>query len=506
MNATGGALNPDKCYWYLIYYECRNGVWEYGHTENYSLTIPLPNNTRAKISQLHVTEAKKMLGVWSNPIGSDEKHLKEVVVGKIKQWASRIKNAHLLVHLVWKAYRYKLWPGVHYGIATLATPLSATTSLLHNLEFKILGSMGVNRNVKMEWRTLAREFGGISLYSLTIEQFISCLEVILQHYCTGSTLSLKMHASLEALQLEVGCCGNPLNKDYRKRGGLATECWVKAVWERVWSYNFAVHLDYTTLTAPQENDQDLVDMFIEQDQKDCRLQSLNRCRITHQLLHLSCILTADGRQIDPFYLSPPKTGMRTSSIQFAWEKPTTDDWITWERFRHSLCNPGLQLKLPLGQWIAPGHRIWLWLHDEEWDVAYHQSYTTICAYTLLVDNRTRSGNLSMFLGEVNVIPISVVPITIAHINHDVVALRNNGPCLPMLRHVHETSWQVLATGGGSWMWDYISNKNMEPLWIVNTLLNGTAFFSRDGSFHRNKAPQVSGAGPTNREDAAMILL
>ncbi len=128
----------------------RNRVWEYGHTENYALTIPLPINTRAKILQLHVTEAKKMLGVWSNPIGSDKKHLKEVVVGKMKQWVSRIKNAHLLVYLVWKAYRYKLWPGVHYGIATLATLLSATTSLLHSLEFEILGSMGVNRHVKME--------------------------------------------------------------------------------------------------------------------------------------------------------------------------------------------------------------------------------------------------------------------------------------------------------------------------------------------------------------------
>jgi hypothetical protein len=184
--------------------------------EKYSLTLPLPNNTRAKISQLHVMEAKKMLGVSSNPIGSDEKHLKEVVVGKMKQWASRIKNAHLPVHLVWKAYRYKLWPEVCYAIATLATLLSATISLLHSLEFEILGSMGVNRHVKMEWRTLAREFGGIGLYSLTIEQFISWLEVILQHYCMGSTLSRKMHAFLEALQLEVGCRGNPLSKDYGK--------------------------------------------------------------------------------------------------------------------------------------------------------------------------------------------------------------------------------------------------------------------------------------------------
>jgi len=95
----------------------------------------------------------------------------------------------------------------------------------------------------------------------------------------------------------------------------------------------------------------------------------------------------------------------------------------------------------------------------------------------------------MFLGEINVIPISMVPITIAHINHDVVALRNNGPCLPMLRHVHEMFWQSLATGGGSWMWDYTSNKNMEPLWIVNALLNRTAIFSQMGHFTGIKHPK-----------------
>jgi hypothetical protein len=59
----------------------------------------------------------------------------------------------------------------------------------------------------------------------------------------------------------------------------------------------------------------------------------------------------------------------------------------------------------------------------------------------------------------------------------------------MLRHVHETFWQSLAAGGGSWMWDYISNKNMEPLWIVSALLNGTAIFPQMGHFTGIKHPK-----------------
>jgi hypothetical protein len=57
------------------------------------------------------------------------------------------------------------------------------------------------------------------------------MEIMLQHYHTGTTLSDKITASIEALQLEIGSRGNPLNEDFLERGLLATDCWVKVVWE-----------------------------------------------------------------------------------------------------------------------------------------------------------------------------------------------------------------------------------------------------------------------------------
>jgi hypothetical protein len=90
---------------------------------------------------------------------------------------------------------------------------------------------------------MPREFGGIGLYNLSIEQFISWMEVLLQHYGTGFTTSKKLQASLESRQLEIGCSGNPLNKDYEKSGPLATEGWVKAVWERALYYSFIITLN-----------------------------------------------------------------------------------------------------------------------------------------------------------------------------------------------------------------------------------------------------------------------
>jgi hypothetical protein len=57
------------------------------------------------------------------------------------------------------------------------------------------------------------------------------MEIMLQHYHTGTTLSGKITASIEALQLEIVSHGNSLNEDFLECSLLAMDCWVKAVWE-----------------------------------------------------------------------------------------------------------------------------------------------------------------------------------------------------------------------------------------------------------------------------------
>ncbi len=108
LNVTGGALNPSKCYWYMIAHKYHEGQWVYNNEPPLgNLKIPLPDGTKAESAYLPVTEVRKMLGVWSSPDGNDTTHLQEVVVKKAEKWVQRLKNAHLLTHLVWKAYLKK---------------------------------------------------------------------------------------------------------------------------------------------------------------------------------------------------------------------------------------------------------------------------------------------------------------------------------------------------------------------------------------------------------------
>jgi hypothetical protein len=208
-----------------------------------------------------------MLGVWSSPTGSNTTHLQEVVLGKTSKWVGRLKNAHLPTYLAWKAYQFQLWPSIRYGIATLATPRIEIEDILHKLEFEMLSYPGINQHLKTEWRRLPREFGGIGLYNLSIEQFISWMEVLLQHYGAGFMTSQKLQASLEAMQLEIGYSGNPLNEDYRILGRLATEGWIKAVWERALHYGCTITLNYPVERPPREGDVNLVAIFKKSDKQ-----------------------------------------------------------------------------------------------------------------------------------------------------------------------------------------------------------------------------------------------
>ena len=300
--STGGALNPSKCSWYMTDYECSDGEWSYVDSFHKELMIPLPNGEHAPIPLIPPSQASKMFGVWSCPTGNDDKHVTENIIQKYRTWLNRSKNGHLPARLNWISYRFSLWSGICYGLATLATSNIRLKDKLRKLDFECLSLLGVNKNVRVQWWTIPQEFGGIGLHSLETEQTLGWINMILQHYGVNSTLGRKCTASLECLQLEIGCQGNPLSEQFDKVGHLAANSWWKAVWERIHSYHFSILLDYPCLKFPRENDQILTHLFLLGHNHKTTLTQLNRCRLALGAIFLSDITRASGWQLEEWAL------------------------------------------------------------------------------------------------------------------------------------------------------------------------------------------------------------
>ena len=194
---------------------------------------------------------------------------------------------------------------------------------LRKIYHKMLSYLGVNRNIKAEWRHLHTSFGGVGLRKLLTEVVIACINLFIQHYNTPSTLGKKLTISLEALQLEVGSDRCPLLIPYCPLGLLATLCWCRSFWESLDYYKFKLELDYDVLQLPREGDVLLIDIFLRANTGQEVLLSLQRCMIKWKAMFLSDLIASNGRQIERRFLSvlTSKDGS-ISSLGFAMEHPS----------------------------------------------------------------------------------------------------------------------------------------------------------------------------------------
>ncbi len=58
LNAPGGGLKPEKCFWYLLDYECKEGEWKYAEMTHQEMHVTSPEGTKSPIKQEKVTDSK----------------------------------------------------------------------------------------------------------------------------------------------------------------------------------------------------------------------------------------------------------------------------------------------------------------------------------------------------------------------------------------------------------------------------------------------------------------
>jgi hypothetical protein len=241
LNATGGALKPEKCFWYLLDYTCNEGEWSYAVHSDFNLFVNNPDRSKSSIKQEGVQTSKKTLGIYDSPAGGNQGHL-EYIHGKLMTWITRMRNGHLPSHMAWIAYKLQLWPGLCYGLGTMTNDLGVTETIFDKADYETMPILGVARTVKRELRMLHTTFGGFGLFHLPTEQLICRINMLLQHYHKSTALSKKLDASFRYLQLQLGTPQNPLTLPFEKWGYLTPLSWVKMLWHSLDKFNIQLQM------------------------------------------------------------------------------------------------------------------------------------------------------------------------------------------------------------------------------------------------------------------------
>ena len=75
--------------------------------------------------------------------------------------------------------------------------------MIEKTDYRMLNILGIASTVKKGWRRIHSIFGGFGLFSFANEQLVERLNLLLQHYNTGTSLSKKLDAAIRYLQLKL---------------------------------------------------------------------------------------------------------------------------------------------------------------------------------------------------------------------------------------------------------------------------------------------------------------
>ena len=452
LRVTGGCPKSKKIFWYCIepfYDGCK---WVLAKTGGMPMELPGDEGIPVNVESLPLDKEKKLLGVYDSPDGGSKTQLQKKLE-KVETFVQRMNSGKLPSNLGWLSYRYKLWSSVRYGIGVMTNDIEEADSLLDKMDHKMMNILGVASTIKKGWRRLHSVFGGIGLYNFVTEQLVERLNLLLQHYCTGSSLSCKLSASISFLQLQLGVNVCPLDLPYEDWHYMAPLSWVKMLWRTLQVTGFELYLEHDPIPFPRKGDSLIIDRLRElSGNNPDHLVKLARVRGSLGVIFMSDIVTADGKCVEQFavdrFLSP---GIRRSTYDFPKEMPTESDWELWVSYLKSMTGENFELLTPLGAWDEITHRDWEWKLSEDGEVLYQRVEKGWLMHVRQDESWLSEG--------VTLVPPRGKAASVKVTRAGKIVLRSSASMVASrAEKVYNSFWEVLDDMGGEWMWENVPDE------------------------------------------------
>ncbi len=131
--ATGGVLQPQKCFYSVISFDWKNSEWQYAQNatrDDLRVTVPLPDRSSAMISHKKISHAKKTLGAMTSPDGDSTASI-SMMQEKAQDWINAVQSGHMHRCNVWFSLKVQFWPRVGYGLCSSMATLHELDNALH---------------------------------------------------------------------------------------------------------------------------------------------------------------------------------------------------------------------------------------------------------------------------------------------------------------------------------------------------------------------------------------
>ena len=367
---TGGALAPEKCWWYLLAFEWDDtGAWKY-KTIDESTTIYARDamNSAHSIKLLQSHEAQEMLGVYIAPNGSCQEQLRQMK-DKARKYGELVRSNHLQRHEAWLGLTTMALKSIEYCLPATTLTKAECREVMWILIKAFLPAAGINRNMKSTVIHAPPAMQGLGLQDIYLTQGINHINDIVEHTWKKGITGQFITASMEFLRLELGVNIDILNSSYDKYKSLVlTSSWITNSWEFASQCGISVGVNVARVEEARYNDKPIMELILDHD--DIHTEEIvcaNECRMYLKVFNISEIVTGDGRRITTSAWEGYRdTDNKAKDLQWPeWGRPSEKMWTTWRKVLHKVITSQREkfLDLPLGKWYKfPSY--WTWHIDE----------------------------------------------------------------------------------------------------------------------------------------------
>ena len=376
LRATGGALAPEKSYWYLINVEWKAGRWSYSTIADDPGQLSLDSHgAPSPIRRLEVHQAQEALGIQMRPdrqMKDQVQHLRR----RAMEWCDALRTKRLKKSEAWCCLNSTIMKTIEYPLMATTISKEDLQSIMRPILQTALPLCGYQKHLPRKLVHGSIQVQGSGVHDPWLTQIIKHVHAILRH-CHRPTPSNNLHwENMELVQCYVGSKTPFWDLPYNIYGHLAPRGWMEFTWKALSETPLTLRGPDITVQPERQDDHYLMDSFVAMNFSPDQLSSLNDCRMYLQATLLSHICSADGTMIDPYCWHGRSHHARRVSNWPSARKPSVNAWTLWRSalrttflFPHALHR---RLRHPLGPWLTLHDDNWIWWEDEQHSTLYEQ--------------------------------------------------------------------------------------------------------------------------------------
>jgi len=198
--------------------------------------------------------------------------------------------------LAWMGLHTMIWPSFAFALAACTFSPEEAEDLTKELRKLMVTKLGITRSFPHVFLHAPLCIQGLNFPHVEIEQGGQQIGMMLPHGDTGSSTSQWLMLNLEQAQLEVGIGVPLLEASFKQYGFLCTDCWIKALWWFVSTYDILLtDRNYKMPPLKWVGDKFIMEKLVTSERFDeAALVRINWCRIKRQVLTMADIIAGDG--------------------------------------------------------------------------------------------------------------------------------------------------------------------------------------------------------------------